>query len=336
MRQTTRAGDKTRDEWEDAMRVVILGGGGFLGRDLAHLLAETGEIRGSAVTHLHLADIVDPAPIEAPFPVSVATVDVAERAQVDAALKDADVIFHLAAVVSGQAEAEFETGMRANLTGTWNVLEAARALGTNPVVVYASSCAVYGGEIPDPIEDWFQLNPQTSYGMQKAVGELMLNDYSRKGYLDGRGLRLPTVTVRPGKPNKAASSFFSSIFREPLQGQEAICPVAPEAGCWIASPNRTVANILHAANVPAEEFGQNRCLAIPGMATTVGEMIAAMRRVAGDAPCDLIRWEHDAGIAKIVAGWPVNINPQKALRLDFHQDTAFDDNIRFFLERLQA
>ena len=315
------------------MRVLITGGGGFLGVKLAKALAAKGEVQGRAITHMTQADLFAPDPVEAPFPTAGAALDIADRAAVDAAFETPpDAIFHLAAVVSGQAEAEFDIGMRVNLMGTVNILEAARAAGNTPIVVFTSSVAVYGGEIPEVIEDWTCLNPQTSYGAQKAAGEMLVTDMSRKGFIDGRGLRLPTVTVRPGKANKAASSFMSSIFREPLQGEAANCPVAEDYPIWNSAPRTVVANLVHAAEVPAEAWGENRCLAIPGQTNTVREMVDAMTAVAGPEAAARITWEADPFVQKICDGWRAHLNPQKALRLGFHQDQSFEDNIRWFLE----
>lgn len=315
------------------MKVIILGAAGFLGRKLTTALIDAGQVDGKAITALTLADVVAPDAPEAAFPVETSTIDIADKAQVSALIgKGADLIYHLAAIVSGEAELDFEKGLNINLFGTLHVLEAARALGTCPRVVYTSSCAVYGGEIPTPIEDWTHLNPQTSYGAQKAMGEFLVTDYSRKGFIDGRGLRLPTITVRAGKANKAASSFMSSVFREPLQGDPAICPVEPDLGIWWLSPRRCIDNLVHAAEIPAEDWGMNRCLCLPGQSSTIGEMIEAMRRVAGDAPVDLIEWRKDPFIEKIATGWPVFVNTQKALRLGFKRDDSFEDNIRYFLE----
>lgn len=315
------------------MRILITGGGGFLGVKLAKALAEKGEIRGAPISHMIQADIFEPDPVEAPFPVAGVKLDIGERAAVDAAFETPpDVIFHLAAVVSGQAEAEFDIGMRVNLFGSINMLEAARAAGNTPVFVFTSSVAVFGGEIPEMIEDWTCLNPQTSYGAQKAAGEMLVTDFSRKSFIDGRGLRLPTVTVRPGKPNAAASSFMSSIFREPLQGEPANCPVPEDYPIWNSAPRTVVANLVHAAEVPAEDWGENRCLALPGQTTTVAEMVAAMTNVAGSNAAGLISWNPDPFVQKITDGWRANLNPQKAIRLGFHQDRSFEDNIRWFLE----
>ncbi len=315
------------------MRITIIGGGGMIGQKLARALAARGELRGQAISHLTLADINDPAEIEAPFPVALRQLDITDRAALDALFAEGpDVIYHLAAIVSGQAEAEFDLGMAINLTGTLNVLEAARAMDTVPCLVFTSSIAVYGGEIPEPIEDWTMLNPQTSYGTQKAAGELLLNDYSRRGFIDGRGPRLPTISIRPGAPNKAASGFMSSIFREPLQGQEAVCPVDPGYEHYYLSPRRCVENLIHAAEVETAALGQNRCFALPGRTHRLGDMVEAMRRVAGDEAADRIRWEPDPEIQKIVLGWKAHFNPQKALALGFVADESFEDNIRFFLE----
>ena len=319
------------------MRVIIIGGGGMLGRKLARALGQRGEIDGRAISHMALADIVDPATLKARFPVSTHRLDITDKAAVDGLLAaglggGADIIYHLAAIVSGQAETEFDLGLAINLTGSINVFEAARAMGTCPKLVFTSSIAVYGGEIPEPIEDWTALNPQTSYGAQKAAAEMLLSDYSRKGFLDGRGLRLPTISIRPGQPNKAASGFMSSIFREPLQGHEAICPVGPDYPHWYLSPRRCIDNLIHAAEVPAEALGQNRCFALPGRTHRIGDMVEAMRRVAGDAPAGLIRWEPDRSVQNIVLGWKAHFNPAKALALGFVRDDSFEDNIRFFLE----
>lgn len=316
------------------MNVLIIGGGGLIGQKLAEALAARGTSRGGAITAITLADLAIPSAPAASFPINGAAADIADAAGVRALIAERrpDVIYHLAAIVSGQSEAEFDLGWRVNLFGSYNVFEAARALGTKPVVVFTSSAAVYGGEITEPIEDWTHLNPQTSYGAAKAAAELMLNDYSRKGFLDGRGLRLPTISIRPGKPNKAASSFMSSIFREPLQGREAVCPVDPSFEHCYLSPRRCIENLIKAAEIPAEAFGANRCVILPGRTYRIGEMIEAMRRVAGDAPVKLIRWEADPDVEKIVLGWKGRFNPAKALRLGFIRDESFEDNIRYFLE----
>lgn len=314
------------------MRIVIIGGGGFLGQKLARRLAERGELRGTPITAMALADVVDPKPVDASFPVERTTIDITDRAAVDRTVAGADVIYHLAAIVSAQAEAEFDLGLEINLMGSLNVFQAARALGTCPVVVYTSSCAVYGGEVPEMIEDGVELNPQTSYGAQKAAAELILTDMSRKGFIDGRGLRLPTITIRPGKPNKASTGFMSSIFREPLQGQPSNCPVGRDFPLWHCSPRTMVTNLVHAAEVQAADWGQNRCLATPGLTNTIGEMIEAMTRVAGPEAEARITWEKDDWIEGIVRQFRAHVTPTKALRLGFKRDASFEDSVRYFLE----
>ncbi len=314
------------------MKVTIIGGGGFLGQKLAKALVAKGDVSGNAISSITLADVVAPGSIEAGFPVETVQMDITDRAAVDGVVAGAGVIYHLAAIVSAQAEAEFDLGLEINLMGSLNVFQAVRALGTCPVLVYTSSCAVYGGEVPDPIRDGVELNPQTSYGAQKAAAELILTDMSRKGFVDGRGLRLPTISVRPGKPNKASTGFMSSIFREPLQGQASNCPVGRDFPIWHCSPRTMVRNLVHAAEVPAADWGQNRCLATPGVTSTIGEMIDAMTRVAGPEAEKLITWEKDEWIEGIVRQFTSAVIPEKALRLGFTKDNSFEDSIRFFLE----
>ncbi len=314
------------------MNILIIGGGGFIGQKLARALAAKGALRGASISGLALADLAPPASVDASFPVESVALDISDAAATTDLLgRRFDVVYHLAAIVSGQAEAEFDLGMRVNLFGSLNVFEAARAAGGG-VLVFTSSIAVYGGETPDPIEDWTHQNPQTSYGAQKAAAELFVTDYSRKGFFDGRGLRLPTISIRPGKPNKAASSFMSSIIREPLQGQEAVCPVDPDYAHWFLSPRRCVENLIVAAEIPAEAWGANRVVALPGRTYRIGEMVEAMRRVAGDAPVSRIDWTPDPELQRIVLGWKAAFNPAKALRLGFVRDESFEDNVRFFLE----
>jgi nucleoside-diphosphate-sugar epimerase len=245
-----------------------------------------------------------------------------------------EVVFHLAAIVSGEAEADFDKGYRVNLEGTHRLFEAIRKAGSGykPRVVFASSIAVFGAPFPDAIGDEFLNAPLTSYGTQKAIGELLLSDYSRRGFFDGIGLRLPTVCVRPGKPNKAASGFFSGIIREPLAGQEAILPVAETVRHWHASPRAAIGFLMHAAKMDTTQLGTRRNLSMPGISVTVGEQIEALRKVAGEKAVKLIRRQPDATIMKIVEGWPRTFDTKRALALGFRADSSFEEIIRIHLE----
>src|SRR5947207_9605066 len=283
------------------MRIVITGGCGFLGRRLAlKLLAE-----GSALGRVDELVLFDNAPSALPLPddkrLTLVTGAIADRETVARVIVPGiDAVFHLAAIVSGQAEADTDLGYRVNLDGTRAVLDACRALRTAPRLVFASSLAVYGGVLPSKIGDDTALTPQTSYGTQKAIGELLVNDYSRKGFVDGRAVRLPTVVVRPGRPNRAASTFASSIIREPLAGREAVCPVSPDTVMALASPRRIVAGLLHAHDLPADPLAASRSLQLPGFSVAVGEMAAAVRRTGGEAAYARIHWKPDPQIQQII------------------------------------
>ncbi len=315
------------------MRVLITGGGGFIGQKLARRLSADGALRGRPINELVLADLHEPLAPQGHAAVVSRACDISDAAQADELFsRPYDVIYHLAAVVSGGAEADFDLGMRVNLHGAINVFQAARLHCDRPVLVYASSVAVHGGEAPEVIEDGVELNPQTSYGAQKAMGELLLNDMTRKGYIDGRGMRLPTVSIRPGRPNAAASGFMSSIFREPLQGGTANCPVGEDYAVWHTAPRTVVDNLVHAAELDGEAFGFNRCLNLPGRTDTIGEMIAAMTAVAGPEPASRITWNKDPEVERIVMGWRMRFRPEKALRLGFKADRSFEDSVRWFLE----
>jgi nucleoside-diphosphate-sugar epimerase len=245
-----------------------------------------------------------------------------------------EAVFHLAAIVSGEAEADFEKGYRVNLDGTHRLFEAIRKIGGGyrPRVVFASSIAVFGAPFPEAIEDEFLNAPLTSYGTQKAIDELLLSDYSRKGFFDGIGIRLPTICVRPGKPNKAASGFFSGIIREPLAGQEAVLPVPETVRHWFASPRAAMGFLVHALKIDAARLGARRNLSMPGISCTVGEQIEALRKVAGEKAAKLIRRQPDATIARIVEGWPRNFDTRRALALGFRADSSFEEIIRIHLE----
>ncbi|QQA41950.1 D-erythronate dehydrogenase [Pelagovum pacificum] len=318
------------------MHVMVLGAAGMIGRKLSQRLAATGEIDGKNIDRLTLADTVAPEGPEAAFPVETVTFDLCDPADVVAMIgRKPDIIIHLAAIVSGEAEADFEKGYAVNLDGTRLLLEAIRAEherdGYRPRFVFASSIAVFGAPFPTPIGDEFVRAPLTSYGTQKAICELLLNDYSRRGLVDGIGIRLPTICIRPGLPNKAASGFFSSILREPLVGQEAVLPVADTVRHWFASPRTAVDFLVHAAALHTEQLGPRRCLSMPGIMASVGEQIEALGRVAGDKATSLIRREPDETIAGIVAGWPEGFEAKRAESLGFRADASFDDIIRIHI-----
>ena len=323
------------------MRVVITGGAGFLGSRLARSLLQRGQLtdaRGQTRTISQIV-LLDVAPATVVDPrVTAITGDLADPALVERAVTtDTDSIFHLAAVVSGQAEAEFDIGMRVNLDATRALLERCRKLSQVPKFVFTSSLAVFGGPVPDPVRDDTPIMPQTSYGAQKAMGEFMVYDMTRKGFIDGRSLRLPTVTVRPGKPNRAASSFASGIIREPLSGVDAICPVGPDAAMWVTSPRSVVANLIVGHEVPAAEFakagsGHTRSVNVPGLKIGVGPMVDALRRVAGDAVAARVKWQTDTVIARIVATWPYNFAPVLGPALGMQADRDFDAIVRQYIE----
>lgn len=315
------------------MNILIIGGGGFIGQKLAARLAARGRLRGQEIASVTLADLTVPAPVEAPFPVQCLACDITDAEAVDALIgPEVDVIWHLAAVVSAHAEADLDAGMQVNLFGTLNLLERCRELGTCPVLVFASSLAVFGGDVPDPIEDWTIPQPQSSYGTQKAMGELLVNDFSRRGLIDGRGFRLPTIAVRPGKPNRAASSFMSSIIREPLNGQEAICPVGRDFPHYYLSPRSCVENLILGAELEAGRLGKSRCMTMPGLTATIGEMVDAMTAVAGPAPAQRIVWQDQPEIRAIVEGWRFDYRPAKALSLGLTAETDFAENVRIYIE----
>src|SRR5689334_3475030 len=309
------------------MRVVITGGCGFLGQRVASQL-----LARSDVDKLVLFDNAPPAlPLPEDKRLSIVTGDITDAQAVRQVISaGTHSVFHLAAIVSGQAEADTELGYRVNLDGTRAVLDACRALGNAPRIVFASSLAVYGGALPPAVGDDTALTPQSSYGTQKAIGELLVNDYSRKGFVDGRALRLPTVVVRPGRPNRAASTFASSIIREPLAGKDAICPVSPDTVMALASPRRVVAGLVHALDLPGHTFGDNRSLQLPGFSVAVGDMVEAVRRLGGEAAHARIRWQPDPLVQQIVSGWPPALSAARARALGFTADPDIDTVVRAF------
>jgi nucleoside-diphosphate-sugar epimerase len=319
------------------MHVLILGAAGMIGRKLAVRLVEAARVGRTGISRLTLRDVVAPlAPANAPFPVSVIASDFAEPGAARKLIADRpDLIFHLAAIVSGEAEADFDKGYRVNLDGTRHLLDAIRAAGGNyrPRFVFASSIAVFGAPFPDAIGDEFFHTPLTSYGTQKAISELLLADWSRRGFLDGVGIRLPTICVRPGKPNKAASGFFSNIIREPLNGEEAVLPVSEDVRHWHASPRSAIGFLMHAAEMDTAALGARRNLSMPGLSVTVGEQIAALERIAGRRVVGRIRRAPDETIMKIVQGWPSNFDTRRSLSLGFiTAERSFDDIISIHIE----
>ena len=318
------------------MHVLIIGAAGMVGRKFtSRLLAERG-LAGRAIERLTLHDVVVPeAPAEAPFAVETRASDLSAPGEAERLVAARpEIIVHLAAIVSGEAEADFEKGYRINLDGTRLLFEAVRRIGDGykPRLVFTSSIAVFGAPFPPAIPDDFHLTPLTSYGAQKAMDELLLADYTRRGFFDGIGIRLPTICVRPGRPNKAASGFFSGVIREPLNGEEAILPVEDDVRHWHASPRAAVGFLLHAAALPGERIGPRRNLTMPGLSVTVAEQIEALRRVTGEGPVGRIRREPDATIRAIVAGWPRNFEALRARELGFEAEGSFDEIIRIHIE----
>ena len=300
----------------------------MIGRKLTDRLAKDG-----GLDELLLHDVVAATAPVAPFKIRSVVSDLSAPGEAEKLLAaKPELIFHLAAIVSGEAEADFEKGYRINLDGTRLLFEAIRRASYQPRVVFTSSIAVFGAPFPEAIGDEFLNAPLTSYGTQKAIDELLLADYSRRGFFDGIGLRLPTVCVRPGKPNKAASGFFSGIIREPLAGQEAVLPVPKSVRHWFASPRAAIGFLLHAASLDTAQLGARRSLTMPGVSATVGEQIEALRRVAGDAAVKRIREAPDATIMRIVEGWPRNFDAKRASALGFRADASFDDIIRIHME----
>jgi len=320
------------------MHVLIFGAAGMIGRKLTQHLAQRGRLGNREIASLGLVDVVSAErPAQFGGEVTVSTLDIADPGAAERSIAARpDVIFHLAAIVSGEAEDDFEKGYRINLDGTRHILEVVRREAMKspyrPRLVFASSIAVFGAPFPDAIGDEFFTTPLTSYGTQKAMSELLISDYTRRGFLDGIALRLPTICIRPGKPNKAASGFFSNILREPLAGQAAVLPVAETVRHWHASPRAAVGFLTHAATMELSPLGARRALTLPGLSATVAEQIEALRRVAGEKAVRLIRREPDPVIIKIVDGWPRAFDARRALSLGFRADNSFDDIIRIHVE----
>lgn len=321
--------------------VLITGGAGFLGRRLAGALLKRGRLRGPdgrdrELARVVLLDVEHPRHMSDPRVVHCSG-DVADAALLESLIDDRTAsVFHLAAIVSGMAEADFDLGMRVNVEASRLLLDVCRARGHRPRIVFTSSVAVYGGALPATVHESLALTPLTSYGTQKAVVELLVNDYSRRGFVDGRSLRLPTITVRPGRPNAAASSFASGIIREPLNGQDAICPVDRDARLWLMSPSTAIDCLIAAHEIAGDSLGANRALNLPGISVSVGEMAAALARVAGADVAARIRWERDPRIERMVAGWPAACDASRARALGFPSDEGFDEIIRQYMREQAA
>jgi nucleoside-diphosphate-sugar epimerase len=318
------------------MHVLVTGAAGMIGRKLTERLLRDGALHGSAIDRLTLTDVFAPAqPAGFSGAIVIATQDLATPGVAESLVAGRpDVIFHIAGIVSAEAELDFEKGYRSNLDGMQALLEAVRRRGDGyrPKLIFTSSCAAFGGPFPDIIGDEFHLTPHTSYGTQKSICELLLADYSRRGFLDGIGLRLPAICVRPGTPNKAASGFFSSIIREPLAGREALLPVDENVLHTHASPRAAIGFLIHAAGLSREQLGPRINLTMPGVSCTVAEQIAALRRIAGDKVAARVRREPDALTIRIVDSWPHRFDARRALLLGFAAERSFDEIIRIHIE----
>ncbi|PWJ22349.1 D-erythronate dehydrogenase [Jannaschia seohaensis] len=315
------------------MHILITGAAGMIGSKLTQALIARRTLRGQEITGLTLVDVNAPTP-PVGLPAAALAADLSDPASAPALIEQRpDVIFHLAAIVSGEAEADTAKGYAVNLGGTMALCEAIVAQDDYcPRLVHTSSIAVFGVPLPDVIPDDQPPRPLTSYGTQKRMAELMIDDLSRKGLLDGVSLRLPTICIRPGKPNAAASGFYSSILREPLSGQTATLPVSEDTRHWFASPRAAVGFLIHAAEMDTGPLGQDRSLNLPGVDATVGDEIAALGRVAGEAAVARIERAEDPAVAAIVAGWPKGFDPVRARALGFEAESGMDEIIRVHIE----
>ena len=314
------------------MKVVVTGGAGFLGQRLIREILQRGELTDAGGARRRIEEVVAVDQVAAPAMegVRAAVGDVGDAGFVHDAVRGADSVFHLAAVVSGAAEADFGLGMHVNLDGTRALLEALRGEGRRPRLVFASSVAVFGGALPAVVDDATTPMPQSSYGVQKLIGELLVGDYSRKGYLDGRAVRLPTIVVRPGKPNAAASSFASGIIREPLAGAEAVCPVEAETSMWVLSPAYAITNLLHTHELPADRWTGPRSLSLPGITVSVRAMLDALAKVGGEGARARVQMRPDPRIQAIVQTWPARFATARADAMGFVRDGDFESIVRAY------
>ena len=318
------------------MNVTVTGAGGFIGRKVVAELLRRGTITDAHGASQPIGKVVacdlSLTGLPADPRVEKIEADLSEPSAIDRIVTaQTRAVFHLAAVVSVGAEEDFELGMRVNLDSTRRLLERCRHAATGTSFLFASSVAVYGGQLPAVVDDFLAPVPQTSYGAQKAIGELLINDYSRRGFVDGRCLRLPTIVVRPGRPNKAASTFASSIIREPLQGNEAVCPVSRDTPMCLLSPRKVVEAFVHAQSIAAARLGSTRIVQLPGLTLTVGGMLEALREVAGENAARRVRFEPDARIQKIIDGWPTAFRAARAQEFGFTADASMQDVIRAFI-----
>jgi nucleoside-diphosphate-sugar epimerase len=322
------------------VHILITGAAGMIGRKLTEWLLADGGLNDKPIERMTLLDVVAaPKPARAKAALDIVTADLATPGEAEKIIaRRPEAIFHLAGVVSGEAELDFDKGYRVNLDGMRALLEAIRknANGYRPKFVYTSSIAVFGAPFPPSIPDEFHVTPLTSYGAQKAMGELLLADYTRRGFCTGVGIRLPTICVRPGKPNKAASGFFSGIIREPLAGMEAVLPVPDTVVHTHASPRAAVGFLVHAAGLSPERLGPRINLSMPGVSCTVAEQIASLKRIAGERVAARIKHQHDPLIARIVAGWPQRIEAQRARALGFKAESSFDAIVRIHIDEDRA
>ncbi len=315
------------------MHILILGGGGFIGNRLAKALLENGGLLLGNITHLTLVDIGFPDDMVQDSRLERIAADFSDEAVIRNILQQKpDVIFHLAAIVSGEAEKNFDLGMKINFHASLQLLELCRDLAIRPRIVFASSCAVFGGDVSKVVSDETGPKPRSSYGTQKAMVELLMNDYSRRGFVDARSLRLPTIAIRPGKPNAATSSFVSGIIREPLHGKKATYPVPLETPVWIQSPKRVIQNFIHAANIDGKLLGDDRVINLPGLTVTVKDMINSLEKITSPEVTKLIHHEPDAFLQSIVLTWPPHFDPKTAVRLGLVSDASSEEIIRTFIE----
>lgn len=314
------------------MQIIITGGAGFLGQRLAKALVES----NLAFEELVLADVILPSNPSKDNRITCRQADLSQENEAKKLITSkTEIVFHLAAVVSSQAEKDFDLGWKVNVDVTRQLLEACRHQKQGIRFVFASSLAVYGGTLPAVVSDTTAVTPRSSYGAQKAIGELMANDYSRKNFVDGRVFRLPTICVRPGRPNQAASSFVSSIIREPLNSEQAICPVSPDLSLWLSSPDTIIENIMKGAMLDAAAFGDWRTVNLPGISVTVKQMLASLERMTNKETADKVQFIPDGGINHIVSSWPAVIDNTRALQLGFTVDKTFDDFITQYIKNLE-